>query len=312
MLKQQERTRMAGEKYDILIPVEMYPGMGFYGKSARPVSTNGEMAFSLRGWQASFHETPRIGRYIIVRTDCPEAEARAAIEKIVAIMPFVSVILDAGMRVTSNQITVGGYDAQITGICLFTAGISPHTYGASGSLTVQESIEHLTQAFAQTETVQQDLRRAAEVFADVDFEASTTSRMVLVATALELICSRASRDADALALIEGWQKSARGSGRGDLVTALDLMRQESIASAIKSEVKAACARAKIGTEETDKIAKRTAALYGKRSAVVHRGAAVSAEEVAEFRYYVRFLFTGTLKRGAFSGVLEGVEREKSQ
>jgi hypothetical protein len=297
---------------DILIPVEMYSAVGFYGRSARSPSTNDEKAFSLLAWQASFHDAPSGNRYIIVRTNCSELDARDVIKKIIAALPFVSAILDAGLSVTSNQIMVGSCDVDITRICLFTSGISPHPYGASGDLKVKVSTDELTQAFSGAMGVPETSRRAAEVFADVDFEASTTSRMVLIATVLELICSRATRDNDALALIEGWKKCAQEASRGDLATALDLMREESISSAIRNEVKAACARAGIGDEDSNGIAKRTVALYGKRSSVVHRGATVSAEEVAELRHYVRILLTGTRERGAFSGVLEGIERDKVQ
>jgi len=299
-------------RYDILIPVEMYSAMGFDGKSERSVSTNDEKAFSLLAWPASFHDAVSGNRYIIVRTNCTQFEALDVIKKIVSAIPFVSVILDAGLRVASNQTMVSTHDVDINRICLFTSGISPHPYGASGDLRVKVSTEELTQAFSGAMGVPETSRRAAEVYADVDFEASTTSRIVLIATVLELICSRATRDSDALALIESWKKCAQGASRGDLATALDLMRVESISSAIRNEVKAACARVGISDEDANDIAKRTVALYSKRSSVVHGGATVSNEEVAELRHYVRFLLTGTRKRGPFSGVLEGIERHKVQ
>lgn len=307
-----EEVAVDETRYDIFVPVEISSAMGFYGRPERSVSTNDEKAFSLLAWQASFHDAASGSRYVIVRTNCSELEARDIIKKIIAALPFVSAILDVGLRVTSNQIMVGSCDVDINRIFLFISGISPHPYGASGHLKVNVSTEELTQAFSGAMGVPETSRRAAEVFADVDFEASTTSRMVLIATVLELICSRATRDNDALALIESWKKCAQEASRGDLVTALDLMKEESISSAIRNEVKAACARAGIGDEDANGIAKRTVALYRKRSSVVHRGATVSGEEVAELRHYVRFLLTGTRERGPFSGVLGGIERDKVQ
>jgi len=126
-------------RYDILIPVAMYPAMGFYGAPARAASTNNEKAFSLLTWLASFHDAASGNRYIIVRTNCLELEARDVIKKIISALPFVSAILDAGLRVTSNQIMVGSYDVDINKICLFESGISPHPYGGSGDLEVKVS-----------------------------------------------------------------------------------------------------------------------------------------------------------------------------
>lgn len=297
-------------RYDILIPVEMYSAVGFYGKSRRSSSINAEKAFALLSWQASFHDAPSGDRYLIVHTNCIEGEARDAVEKIISMLPFVAVFLDTGLRVTTSQIKVSNGDVDIHKICIFKSGAGHRPYGMSGDLKTSVSSEKLTEAFLGISAIPENFRLAAEVFSDVDFESSTTSRIVLVTTALELICSRRCRDHEALTLIAAWKKGAQEANRGDIARALDLMREESIASAIRNEIKAACTLASLEKERAKHIEKRVIALYSKRSAVVHRGARVSSDEVAELRHYVRFLLTGTLKPGAFSGLVEGIEREK--
>jgi hypothetical protein len=79
---------MNESKYDIFIPVKMYPGIGFRGVSDREFSANNEKAFDLLNWRASFHDAQSGDRYIIVRTNCSEHEARNAIDEIIARLPL--------------------------------------------------------------------------------------------------------------------------------------------------------------------------------------------------------------------------------
>jgi hypothetical protein len=123
---------MNESKYDIFIPVKMYPGIGFRGVSDREFSANNEKAFDLLNWRASFHDAQSGDRYIIVRTNCSEHEARNAIDEIIARLPFVSATLDASLRAISSEVVVGSYDVDISKICLFNAGISPQPHSIKG------------------------------------------------------------------------------------------------------------------------------------------------------------------------------------
>ena len=259
-------------EYDILVPVEMVSELGFTGHSGRQASTNQEKAFSLMRWHATFHDTSAGDRYIIVQTHLPEDDARKTVDKIISALPFVSVSLDASIRAKSRTITVCGGGVDINSVCIFPSGIGHHPYGMSGKLKTMVSIDALAHAFSEGMNLPESVRKAAEVFSDVDFEASTTSRLVLITTALELLCLRGSRDDEALTLIDAWKVCAKKAKRADLVQALELMRQESISSAIRMKIQEACKNAFIKDDDAKRISKRTVELYRKRSSVVHGGA----------------------------------------
>ncbi len=180
--------------------------------------------------------------------------------------------------------------------------------GADGYMKMSVPVLALAQAFEKSVGIPVAYLKAAEVFADVDFEASPTSRLVLLATVLELICERTRRDENALGLIDKWMEDAESSKRDDLATALDLMRQESITSCIRKEVARACNAASLLREETDRMSGRAVTIYRSRSAIVHGGEAASPTDVIELRSIVRFLLTGFLTRGVFSGARESIGR----
>lgn len=80
-LRQSVGGRMESPKlYDVLIPIELHAGLGFTGQSLREGSYNNEKSLQVWGWSATLHETGN-QQYLIVRTNCPEPEARAATAK---------------------------------------------------------------------------------------------------------------------------------------------------------------------------------------------------------------------------------------
>lgn len=143
-----------------------------------------------------------------------------------------------------------------------------------------------------------------EVYADIDFEASITSRFVLLATVLELLAERRSRDAAALGLIDKWSNEAKEAGRSDLATAINPMREESITSSIRKLVRSRCEASECGAEQAEAMARTAGSLYGQRSAVVHAAATVSPNDVELFRRIVRHALLGSAEPGSFSRIVE--------
>lgn len=302
-------------RYDILIPIELHPGLGFLGESNRSVaggriSFNGERAFEVWGWQASFHKT-NFHQYLIVRCDAAEQDARTAIAKILKKLGSVSVFLDAGVRAVATEVMIAGSDVDLTQLSLFPAGVMPHTSASTSTDGMLVDIAVLSEAFDASFADRPNRQRAEEVYSDVDFEASTTSRLVLIATVLELLAKRAPRDASALALIDRWSEEANGAGREDLAVALGLAREESTTSAIRALMRGACEGAGLSDEVTKRYVRRTAELYRLRSAIVHAGKEATPQEVGEFRAMARLVLTGSTTPGVFSGAVEGFALDRS-
>jgi len=303
--------------YDVLIPIELHPGLGFTGQSARSggspgtrVSFNNEKALTIWDWEASLHETVD-HLYLIVRTRTSEADARATVTRILAGLPSVSVFLDAGVRATSTEPVLATDAVDLTQLSIFNAGIMPHTSSALSTIGVTVHVEALSAAFDARLPDRPNIDRAAEVYADIDFEASTTSRLVLAATVLELLATKSRRDAAALAIIDRWVLEAKAADRPDLIIALDLIREQSITSSIRELMRAACAEAGLASQEAEQSIRRTIELYRRRGAIVHGGSAATPYEAAEFRAMARLALTGSSARGVFSGVVDGFALDKT-
>jgi hypothetical protein len=293
------------KRFDILVPVDIYRGLGFHGRPAGSSAVNSEIAFSVFGWRASFHETATF-RYLVVRTNCSKQDAGEAIDKIVEALPFASIILDIGIRSSTSSRRDGDYAVDMTANSIFPAGLNPMVYGGAGSSKSSVDIAVLDSAFDISRKIPREYRKAAEVFSDVDFESTTTSRLTLLATALEMICGRGTRDSKALAILDRWARHAKCHKRDDLVTAVGLMKQESIASAIRSALESAGRRASLEDKEIDRLKRRAVELHRLRSQVVHGGADPSPANIVELRNIVRFLLTGDVDRGQFSGARESL------
>jgi len=299
-----EDTHQEARRFDILIPVQIFPNFGFHGSSGRSSSFNNEIAFTIFGWPASIHETQNKWRYIVVRTNATDPEARQAIQRVIDALPFVSICLDAGIRPVSDEIGVGDYDANIAINTIFTAGLNPRVYGGEGTTQVQAPAQDLTSAFAKSETLSRDTLKAAEVFADVDFEASRTSRLTLLNTTLELLCPKQSRDKATIALIDAWIDEAQTKGLTGLVNGLKNLKQEPMRAAIEASITSSCDAASLSAEVCDQMIRRTIKLYGLRNSVVHAGHEPKSEEIRDLRRIVRFLLTGQVWLGAFSDIRE--------
>jgi hypothetical protein len=233
-------------------------------------------------------------------------------DSVLGALAFGSIFLDAGLRPASRDVvTSANEDVDLLNISIFPAGLSPHTSSSSGELRLTVPIETLSEALSKQLPKRRNINRAAEIFADVDFEASTFSRFVLLATVLELISERNERDEAALTMIDRWQGDAKIADRRDLEAALDLMRQQSISSGIREVVRTACGEAGCTSEETQAVIKRAVDLYRRRGAAVHDGSTITGQEVGEFRQIVRLALTGSRKRGVFSGVVESVAADKT-
>ena len=259
---------MADERYDLLIPIELHSVMGFSGVSRKKTRSNNEIDCIILGWPATYHSVAE-HRYLVVRTNCPHSEALVALDDILGVLPFGSIILDAGLRPASRDVvTSPNEDVDLLNISIFPAGGLPHTSSSTGGAWVTVPIEALTDALSKQLPRRRNINRAAEIFADVDFEASTFSRFVLLATVLELISERNERDEAALTMIEQWKQQAKVADRRDLEAALHLMRQHSIGSGIREVVRTACEEAGCTPEEAQAVIKRAVDLYRRRGAAV--------------------------------------------
>jgi hypothetical protein len=301
---------MTSGQYDLLIPIELHPTIGFSGDSTKRTRSNNEIDCAVLDWPATFHVTEE-HRYLVVRTNCPHAEASSALSRILAALPISSIILDAGLRPASRDIvTLPHHEVDLSNISIFQAGALPHTSASREGFWVAVPIAAFSEALSRPLPKRRNINRGAEIFADVDFEASTFSRFVLLATVLELISERNERDEAALAMIEQWKVEAKAADRRDLEAALHLMRQNSIGSGIREVMRRACEEAGCTAEEAQAIIKRAGDLYRRRGAAVHDGSAITTEEVSEFRQIVRLALTGSRGRGVFSGIVERAVADK--
>ena len=296
------------QTYDVVVPVYTHPCIGFRGGSGRAFCFNGEAAFTVLNWPATFHVSEN-RRYIVVRTNCEEADARKVIELVIARLAVVSVVLDAGVRAAAGTTVISQGIADLAENSLVPAGTMPRVKFGDSNATVAVPIAELTEAFAVSPADVDTLQRAMEVYADVDFEASITSRFVLLATVLELVAQPRSRDVGALALVNKWGDEAKAAGRSDLASVVALMRNESITSSIRELVRSRYAACGHSANHAEAMAKAAGALYGQRSAVVHAAATVTLKDIVEFRRIVRCVLVGSEKPGVFTGIVERLNLE---
>jgi hypothetical protein len=303
---------MAKTQFDIAIPIEIGDGANFSNTVHEARGPNDECGFRLAKWDATWHNLDG-NRYLVVRTNADEAAAREAIGEILTKIAVASVHLDVGFRPRSRRINVAIGHLNLDNIALFSAGKVPLGYVRSGSATLSLNISVLGDAFnAKVRSADTKFKRACELFGDVDFEASMTSQMVLLTTALEIICERKQRDDDALSFITRWQAEAEKRGRKDLQSMLQNQRDNSISASIYESVRAVCESAGIVGDEQARLALRARKLYRQRSALVHGGELVLFSDLMELRQIVRFMLTGSRTNGPFSITKEWLEREKSE
>lgn len=289
--------------FDVLIPIQMPTETGFTGESGRGGrGLNGEIAFTFGQWPASSHEMEG-KRYIIVRLGLDRNEAIGKLPELFARLARASAVLDISIRPVGKDVVVlgSGERADLKNISLFPAGEMPYVEFRDGSFSVQLPISMFSDALS--EPVPEVKENALKLFADVDFEATTASRFVVLSTVVELLAERQTRDDAALKLVDRWIDEASTASRQDLVQALTSnMRHESIGSAIGRIVREAGSAA--GCDEVANVTfqKQARDANKKRGALLHRGNSVSVEELSALRAVVRLVLVGEIKGTPFTPI----------
>lgn len=289
--------------FDVLIPIQMPTEAGFTGESGRGGrALNGEIAFTFGPWPASFHEMEG-KRYIIVRLGFNQDEAIGKLPRLFARLARASAVLDVSIRPVGKDVVVlkSGERANLKNISLFPAGEMPCVEFRDGSYSLQLPISMFSDAL--NEQVPEANETALRLFADVDFEATTASRFVVLSTVIELLAERQTRDAAALELVERWIDEAGSASRQDLAQALaSNMRRESIGSAIGRIVRDAGFAAGCDEEINTSFQKQAREANKKRGALLHRGNSVSVEELSALRAVVRLLLVGKIQGTPFTPI----------
>lgn len=289
--------------FDALIPIHMPPEAGFAGESGRGgLGFNGEIAFAFGAWAASLHKV-QDARYMIVRLGLGQDEATRTVPELIRRIARASAVLDVSIRPAGRDIVVlkSGQRAVLKQISLFPAGEMPYIDLRGGSFSIEMPVEMFSDALMEDGS--QSDERAVRMFADVDFEATTESRFVVLSTIVELLAERRSRDPVALGLVDRWIEEAISSSREDLAQALTSnMRTESTASAIRHAVGTAAARAGCREEVIVSMQKKARDANRKRGALLHRGTSVSVAELSELRAVVRLLLVGATEGTPFTPI----------
>jgi hypothetical protein len=159
--------------------------------------------------------------------------------------------------------------------------------------------EGATQTALAKPEVKASLLLACELFGSVDFEATSNAQFLMLTAVYEVLASPKKRPKPCVDLVQelldGAKKSQEiAAARGeeiveDAFKALQdsavHLKKESITSSVR---KLATRTSKVlGDAEPDNAGKRAAALYGKRSQLVHNGKHVDPVDVHELRTLVR-------------------------
>ena len=281
------------ESFDLLIPIHLPAEAEFNGSSGRGgARLNEEVAFAFGDYPASLH---KLGdrRYIVVRLGLAEPDVKKLWPHLRAQIAIAAAILDVSIRPIGGEMAVlaSGERADLDRISLFPAGETPYAMVGHESYSIGLPASVLSKALSERPDIE-GREVAFQVFADVDFEATTASRFVLLSTILELLAVRQLRDENALALLDRWANQAKEASRPDLEQALASIRNESIGSAIARLVRDAAVLAGCSESDVQSFQKRARNAYRKRSALLHSGVYVSKEELASLRSIVRLVLVG--------------------
>ncbi|MEX2697088.1 hypothetical protein [Rhizobium mongolense] len=295
-------------KYDLLVPLEMPSPAEFWGTSWRaPFVRNGEVGFQFGVWEASYHrfqERP----YIVVRTAASKDELAFLACRILRMIGRAAVKLDISIRPVRGPICFlrHGERADLSQLSGIPSEEVPDCSFPSETYSISLPVIHLSHALGFDEEVEDGQAHAEEevyrVFSDVDFEASVTSRFISLSTILELMAERTQRDAEAVDLLSTWEKEAKAKNRHDLAQALNLMRHESIGSAIAKLVENAAVKASLPAEKVARYKTKARDAYRKRSSLLHAGVKVSVEELASLREIVRLILVGDTSGTGFTPI----------
>jgi len=289
--------------FDLLVPIHMPMEAGFVGPSPRQhFRFNGEVGFSFDKWPASFHESGK-HRYLIIRIGKPQREIENLLPGIRGTIAAAAAVLDISIRPSSREVVLtSGASADINNISLFPHGTMPHIEYHDGATNVFLPAEALTEATSIDESRPRAPEQALRVFADVDFEATATSRFILLSTILELLAARQPRDKSALAMMKRWEAEAKEAARPDVAEAVRTIFSESIGSAIARLVREAAIAADCTEEMQDSFEDQARQAYRRRGALLHRAAPVTTDELASLRAVVRLVLVGKTTGTGFSPV----------
>jgi hypothetical protein len=243
----------------------------------------------------------------LVLEDVPVDEADSLAERARRCLTWAAVRLDMGIMTDSEPLKRSEYstfDGQFaTAIPL---GVQARPTRIDGAARSEEPstrlIAALTEGANRTKLDAGDkstLLLACELFASVDFEATSNAQFLILTAVYEVLANPKKRPKPCVDLVEklldGARKSQETAAAQDdgemeeaykaLCNSAAHLKKESITSSVRklatrtSEV--------LGDTEPDKAGRRAASLYGKRSQLVHKGKSVSSADVCDLRTLVR-------------------------
>jgi hypothetical protein len=289
--------------FDLLLPIEIPQQAGFVGDGRAGHYLNEEVPFSFGQYQASIHRLEQ-RRYIVVRLGLPKDALAAALDDVLKSLARASVALDISIRAIPGEVihAVVGSRPDLKAVTFFPAGERPLVQFRSGSYSISLPTTFLSDALSSNLPDEERRAKAFEIFCDIDFESSSTSRYALLSAILELLADRQERDGPALEMIDRWIAEAAAASRQDLVEALRLQKTESIGSSIGRVVEAAALSAGCSPETVQDYRKSAREAYRKRSRLLHAGVSISTSELAKLRAIVRLVLTGQREGTPFTPI----------
>jgi hypothetical protein len=282
----------------LLIPLQLPQQHGFFNPDGTPQAT-------LLGFPVGLRlQSPYC--YLELR-DVPDARAGETLKQVRNCLKWAAVRLDMGMstdREPLRQATAAISDGQFA--TAYPADIEPNPIRVAGSHRGEEPSNRLFAALNEgsvtagiAKPTKQSTLLACEFFAATDFEITANAKFLMLSTVLEVLADPKPRPALCIYLVEELLKKIREAEAiakrdrdKDAAEALEGLRnsaahyeKESITSSVR-KLAAKAARV-LGDPDPEKAGKEAAALYGKRSNLVHSGESVTWADVAQLRQVAR-------------------------
>lgn len=280
--------------YDLFVPFKTSRHDGFF-------NVEPEQARSLLGCTVRLLKQTPYHYVILERVD--EGSAPELLGKLRRLMPWASLRLDFSILIEAGDVQVSDsmiFNGHIP--TLAQAGASP--IRADSNHRTEEGDLRLFSALQEAETLPRLTGRdpdqitmlALELFASVDFEATSNAQFLTLTSALEILSRPGDRPSNCIDLINqlvAKVDQALPSAQGSEKKALEDMRstasqfwiKQSFTSAIRSV--AARTASVIGVESPEDAGRAATSLYRKRSRLVHGGIAVNGDDVRKIRQLVR-------------------------